>query len=381
MLLLTVTDDGGGIDVEPLRRRVVERKLTNAATAADLSEAELLEFLFLPGFTMKDQVSEISGRGVGLDIVQHMARLVRGSVRIETRVGKGTSFRLLLPLTTSVVRALMVEIDTQLYAFPLAHINRTLMLRKGDVEQTEGHQHFGHEGRQVGLVTAHQVLGLAAPQIDGALPVIVLGDAARAYGVVVDRLLGEHELVVQALDARLGKVKDISAGALAEDGSPVLIVDVEDLLLSIDKLVASGPLLQAHRGGPSSRAKRRKRVLVVDDSFTVRELERKLLQNSGYEVDVAVDGMDGWNAARTGGYDLIVTDVDMPRMDGIELIILIKQHPQLRATPVLIVSYKDRQEDQRRGLEAGADFYLTKSSFHDESLVDAVADLIGEAER
>jgi two-component system, chemotaxis family, sensor histidine kinase and response regulator WspE len=267
-----------------------------------------------------------------------------------------------------------------LYAFPLAQINRTLMLRKGDVEQTEGHQHFRHEERQVGLVTAHQVLGLAAPEIQGALAVIVMGEAARPYGVVVDRLLGEHELVVQALDARLGKVKDISAGALAEDGSPVLIVDVEDMLLSIDKLVASGPLLQAHRGGAQGHARRRKRVLVVDDSFTVRELERKLLLNNGYEVDVAVDGMDGWNAARTGGYDLIVTDVDMPRMDGIELIILIKQHPQLRTTPVLIVSYKDRPEDQRRGLEAGADYYLTKSSFHDESLVDAVADLIGEAE-
>jgi two-component system sensor histidine kinase and response regulator WspE len=381
MLLLTVSDDGQGINVEPLRRRVVERKLTNAATAADLSDAELLEFLFLPGFTMKDDVSEISGRGVGLDVVQHMVRQVRGSVRIETRVGKGTTFRLLLPLTTSVVRALLVEIDTQLYAFPLAHINRTLMLPKGEIEQTEGHQHFRHDGRQVGLVTAHQVLGVAAPQVEGAIPVIVMGDPSRQYGVVVERLLGEHELVVQALDARLGKVKDISAGALAEDGSPVLIVDVEDMLLSIDKLVASGPLLQAHRAGAGSQARRRKRVLVVDDSFTVRELERKLLLNSGYDVDVAVDGMDGWNAARTGGYDLIVTDVDMPRMDGIELIILIKQHPQLRSTPVLIVSYKDRQEDQRRGLDAGADYYLTKSSFHDESLVDAVADLIGEADQ
>jgi two-component system sensor histidine kinase and response regulator WspE len=379
MLLLTVSDDGSGIDVEPLRRRVVERKLTNAATAAELSDAELLEFLFLPGFTMKDDVSEISGRGVGLDVVQHMAREVRGSVRVETRVGMGSTFRLLLPLTTSVVRALLVEIDAQLYAFPLAHITRTLMLRKGEVEQTEGHQHFRHGPRQVGLVTAHQVLGLAAPQIEGALPVIVMGDCARPYGVVVDRLLGEHELVVQALDARLGKVKDISAGALAEDGSPVLIVDVEDMLLSIDKLVASGPLLQAHRAGPSSQSGRRKRVLVVDDSLTVRELERKLLRNRGYEVDVAVDGMDGWNAARTGGYDLIVTDIDMPRMDGIELILLIKQHPLLRTTPVLIVSYKDRQEDQRRGLDAGADYYLTKSSFHDESLVDAVVDLIGEA--
>ncbi|NHZ96394.1 hybrid sensor histidine kinase/response regulator [Massilia sp. CCM 8734] len=381
MLLLTVSDDGRGIDPEPLRRCVVERQLTNAATAAALSDSELLEFLFLPGFTMKDEVDEISGRGVGLDVVQHMARQLRGSVRIETRAGKGTTFRLVLPLTTSVVRSLLVAVDSQLYAFPLAQINRTLMLRMEDVEQTEGHQHFRHDGRQVGLVTAHQVLGVPVPQFQDAAPVIVLGDGARPYGVVVDRLLGEHELVVQALDGRLGKVKDISAGAVAEDGSPVLIIDVEDMLLSIDRLVVAGPLLRAHRNGGGATAARRKRVLVVDDSFTVRELERKLLQSHGYEVDVAVDGMDGWNAARTGSYDLIVTDVDMPRMDGIELITMIKQHPQLRTTPVLIVSYKDRPEDQRRGLDAGADYYLTKSSFHDDSLVEAVADLIGEAAR
>ena len=122
---------------------------------------------------------------------------------------------------------------------------------------------------------------------------------------------------------------------------------------------------------------KRKRVLVVEDSFTVRELERKLLVNSGFEVEVAVDGMDGWNAARIGHFDLVITDVDMPRMDGIELVTLIKKDPHKKSLPVMIVSYKDRPEDRRRGLDAGADYYLAKGSFHDETLLRAVVDLIG----
>jgi two-component system sensor histidine kinase and response regulator WspE len=165
-----------------------------------------------------------------------------------------------------------------------------------------------------------------------------------------------------------------------EDGSPVLIVDVDDLIRSSEKIV-SGGRLTAPRQGPSSHVeKRRKRVLVVDDSLTVRELERKLLENRGYDVEVAVDGMDGWNAVRTGRFSLVVTDIDMPRMDGIELVTLINNDPNLKSVPVMVVSYKDRDEDRRRGLEAGAAYYLTKSSFHDETLVQAVADLIGEAD-
>ena len=178
---------------------------------------------------------------------------------------------------------------------------------------------------------------------------------------------------MQPLDPRLGKIKDIAAGALMEDGSPVLIVDVEDMMRSIDKLVVRRPPERGARAArPTARAKQRKRVLVVDDSLTVRELERKLLGSRGYEVEVAVDGMDGWNAVRTGHFDLVVTDIDMPRMDGIELVALIKKDPNLKSLPVMIVSYKDREEDRQRGLEAGADYYLTKGSFHDETLLQAV---------
>ncbi len=379
-LQIIVTDDGRGIELDRLREKIVARSLTTAEIAQRLSEAELLEFLFLPGFTMKEMVTDISGRGVGLDVVQTMVKQVRGTVRVSSQWGKGTRFQLQLPLTLSVVRTLLVEIGGEPYALPLAHIVRTLKVPPDKIDRLEGRQHFNFEGRQIGLVAAHQVLeGGESKAAGDTLPVIVVGDHSGTYALVVDKFLGERELVVQPLDARLGKIKDIAAAALMEDGAPVLIVDVEDMVRSIEKLISGGRLSKVHGAAAADEAAARKRVLVVDDSLTVRELERKLLASRGYEVEIAVDGMDGWNAVRTGHFHLVVTDIDMPRMDGIELVTLIKKDPNLKSVPVMIVSYKDREEDRRRGLDAGADYYLTKGSFHDETLLQAVVDLIGEA--
>jgi len=245
----------------------------------------------------------------------------------------------------------------------------------------EGRHHFRSGDQHIGLLAAHQVFecpDIKVPHLE--LPIVVLGERNQRYGLLVDRFLGERELVVQPLDPRLGKIKDISAAALMEDGAPVLIVDVDDMILSIEKLITTGALANVQRGALVAPAAKRKRVLAVDDSLTVRELERKLLESAGYIADVAVDGMDGWNAVRTGHYDLVITDVDMPRMDGIELATLIKKDAHLKSLPVMIVSYKDREADRLRGLEAGADYYLTKGSFHDETLLHAVVDLIGEPE-
>ncbi|HWX48483.1 MAG TPA: hybrid sensor histidine kinase/response regulator [Roseomonas sp.] len=380
MLQIIVTDDGQGIDLERLRAAILRRGLAGAETVAQLSEAELLEFLFLPGFTMKTAVTEISGRGVGLDAVQAAAKRVRGIVRAASEAGQGARFQFELPLTLSVVRTLLVEIGGEPYALPLASIERALKLSRSSIELLEGQQHFSFGGRQIGLVGAQQLLGGTGSSMAGEeASVVIIGDQRNSYGLAVDRFLAQRELVVQPLDARLGKVTGISAAALMEDGSPVLILDVDDLLRGVEKLTATGQLGQVAATEPGS-SKRRRRILVIDDSLTIRELERKLLSQHGYEVEVAVDGMDGWNAARTGHFDLIVTDIDMPRMDGIELVTLVRKDPHLREVPVMIVSYKDREEDRRRGLEAGADYYLTKGSFHDQALVQAVVDLIGEAE-
>ena len=381
MLLIEVADDGAGIDLDALRRTVVARGLATQEIAERLSDAELLDFLLLPSFSLRETVTEISGRGVGLDVVADMLKQVRGTIRITTRPGQGSRFLLQLPLTLSVIRSLLVEIAGEPYAFPLAYVNRTLRLPAEALQTLEGYQHFSHGGRQVGLVSAHQVLQRGQWRVrDGSVCVVVIGEEEHSYGIAVDAFLGERMLVVQPLDARLGKIPDILAGALMEDGAPLLILDVADLLRTVEKLTASGRLqtVDADPAGAAAVAVRKK-VLVVDDSLTVRELERKLLTNRGYQVTVAVDGMDGWNAVRAEHFDLVITDIDMPRMDGIELVTLIRGAPQLQALPVMIVSYKDREEDRQRGLAAGADHYFTKSSFHDESLLQAVMDLIGEA--
>lgn len=379
LLLLELSDDGAGVDFEVLRACVVERQLVAADMAPRLSAEELLAFLFLPGFSLRKQVTEISGRGVGLDAVQHTVRALRGNMRLEAQPGSGARFSLQVPLTLSVVRSLVVQVGGEAYAFPLAHIERMLMLSPDDIDLLQGRQHFWHDGRHVGLVAASQILQ-CAPEGDGAsIPVVVVRDNDMPYGITVERFLGEHTLNVMPLDARLGKIADVAAGALLDDGRPVLILDVEDMLRSIEKLLDTGTVGRIDAPARRADQRARKRVLVVDDSLTVRELQRKLLQHRGYDVAVAVDGMDGWHALRSSHFDLLISDIDMPRMDGIELVTLVRRDKRLQSLPVMVVSYKDREEDRRRGLDAGADYYLAKASFHDEALLDAVVTLIGEA--
>ena len=381
MLHITISDDGRGIDPERLRAKVLERKLATPAMAGQLSEAELLEFLFLPGFSTKDAVTEISGRGVGLDVVQNMVRAVGGVVRVSSVIGQGTRFTLQLPISMSVIRALLVRVSGEPYAFPLNRIDRILTVPTADLKMLEGRQHFLMDGQPVALVEACQVLEMPPGEREtGLLPVVVASDRSHRFGVVVDAFLGERDLEVRPLDPRLGKVPNLNSASVLEDGWPVLIVDVEDLVRSVDNLLSGRRIHKVTAEVVAHEVRGPRRVLVVDDSLTVRELERQLLEGHGYAVEVAVDGVDGWNTVRSGEYDLVISDVDMPRMDGIGLVTRIKQDPRLGALPVVIVSYKDREEDRMRGLDAGANAYLTKSSFHDQTFLQTVVDLIGEAQ-
>ena len=380
MLSIRVEDDGRGIDLEKLRKSITAKGMVNETMATEMSETELLEFLFLPGFSTRDEITEISGRGVGLDVVHSTVQQMRGVVRASSSAGAGTQFHLQLPLTLSIIRALLVEICGEPYAVPLSRIDRTLRLDTSQLESLEGRQYFTLGTQHVGLVFASQVLDCTGgAETSDFLPVVVLGERLHLSGLVVDRFIGERNLVVHTIDPRLGKIQDISAASLLENGDPCLIIDVDDLLRSIDILIAGGRLNRIHdkQDKPAAHAKR---ILVVDDSITVREVERNMLVTRGYHVDVAVDGMDGWNAMRMDDYDLVISDIDMPRMNGFEFVRLIRQDERLSRTPVMIVSYKDREEDRQRGLDAGADYYLTKGSFHDETLIEAVLDLIGTAE-
>lgn len=380
MLSIVVSDDGRGIDVEKLRNAVIAKKMITEETARQLRDTELFEFIFLPNFSTRDTVSKVSGRGVGMDVVHSAVHEVRGIIRTSTQLGVGTSFELLLPLTLSVMRSLLVEICGEGYAFPLVAIDHVVRLPASEVREVEGRQYMTFGQDRIGLVSATQILGkkekkdFEDEQVD--LLVVIISDRYNRYGLIVDKFLEIRDLVVQPLDRRLKKVQDVSAVAILEDGMPILIVDVEDMVHSIDALISGNRLRRI--GTEDLLAERTvKRILVVDDSITVREVERKMLALKGYDVTAAVDGLEGWNTLRSEEFDLVVTDVDMPRMDGIELVTLIRQDPRFETLPVIIVSYKDRETDRARGLEAGADYYLTKGSFQDETLVRTVEELIG----
>ncbi len=376
-LHISVSDDGRGVDIEVLRQSVLEKGLVNQSMAQNLTKSELLDFLFLPSFSTKSAVTELSGRGVGLDIVHSAIQEMHGKLRSSTVLGEGMHINLELPLTLSVIRSLLVKVNQELYAFPLSNIHNLLKVKRKDINTLNGRQYVSLDDTHIGLIHSYQILDISQQQQDDdELSLVIIGDWNNLYGIVVDEFISEKELALRPLNSQLGKIKDINAAAITDQGLPVLVFDVDDLLLSIQDII-SGKSLQSIQSQVETSSVQK--ILVVDDSLTVREVEKKLLESQGYYVDVAVDGVDAWNIVRKGQYDLVISDIDMPRMNGIELVSLIKNDAALRSTPVMVVSYKDREEDKQKGLQAGADYYLTKGSFHDDSLVEIVIDLIGEA--
>jgi two-component system sensor histidine kinase and response regulator WspE len=382
MLEVRIADDGRGIDPERIRAKVVQMRMQSESIAKGLTKGELLEFLFLPGFSTASAVTEVSGRGVGLDVVSQSVREIGGSVRLESHPGAGSAFILSLPITLSVIRALTALVGGEPYAFPLARIERVVKVDAADLRSVEGRLTCQLEERSVGLLRAAELFALPDPpdaDPSTVVHVIVLGDREQPCGLVVDRFLGEHDLVVRTLDARLGKTPFVSSAAVDDNGHAVLILDVEDLLIGIRRGLAEGGVRGLDLSTLRRQAGARKRVLVVDDSITVREVERQMLLRHGYEVETAVDGADGLAQLKAGRFDLLVTDVDMPRLNGIELVRALRRDPRFASLPVAIVSYKDRAEDRAAGLDAGANAYLTKGSFQDHSFIRTIADLIGEA--
>lgn len=379
MMVITICDDGRGLDYDALRQKAVEKRLVSAKVAAELTETELAHFLFLPNFTTKAVADSTSGRGVGLDIVHNTIREIRGSIELHSTAGQGLTFELQLPLTLSIIRGLLIEINNEPYALPLISIDHAVRLPISEVKEMGNRPYFIFNNRRFGLISAQQTLELKEQtRDDDILSVIVLSSGINSYGLIVDRFHGIRDMVIQPLNQRLGKLRSISAAAIAEDGTPILILDINDLRQTMDHLISGDRL---HRITPqiipSASRSTHKRILVVDDSITVREVERKILTDHGFLVDMAVDGLDGWGMVRRNTYDLIITDIDMPNLDGIELLVHIKNSKEHENIPVIILSYKDREEDKTRGLDAGADYYLTKSSFHDQALIEAVEDLIG----
>ncbi|MDH5326631.1 MAG: response regulator [Gammaproteobacteria bacterium] len=378
VLHVSVEDDGQGVDLSLLKQNILSKGLSSGEILEEMSEAELYEFMYLPNFSTRGEVTEISGRGVGLDVVRAIIHDLKGTLATTSVTDKGMKVSIQIPLTKSVISAVVAEIAGELYAFPLSRVTRLMTVAATELKTQEGRQCVMLNDQVIDVVPASAVLELDSTFYGSDdLHIVVIGQGHNLYGVLVERLLGQKELSVQNLDPCLGKIQDVTAAALSEQGRPILIIDMDDFFRSTEVTIhrASGAPFSVEKY--SSYLPARKRILFVDDSLTVRELVKNLLIAVGYEVELAVDGVDGWNTLRRSRFDLVITDVDMPRMDGIELVQSLKADTRLQKIPVMIISYKDRSEDRVRGLQAGADYYIAKGSFQDKLLIEAVKDLIG----
>ena len=374
-LMLQIKDDGMGLDEQKIREKILSRKLVSAEILEKMSADEVFEFLFLPNFTTKENVTELSGRGVGLDIVQTMLREVGGSISVASKLGEGAMFTMKLPITRSVIKALTVLVGGEPYALPLGRVSRTLKLSADEIFSKDGTRYFDFDSKSVKLFSLYEILGLgrATARSSNEIYVVVISNKTSIFGFEIDELPNESELVARPLHESLGKIPCVSASSLNEEGLPVLILDADDVLAYAEKFSERG--LSAVAGEVLDESqKAKKSVLIVDDSATVRQTQRKILESAGFAVDTAVDGMDGWNSFRLSKYDIIVSDVDMPRMTGFELVEKIRSVDS--KIPIVIVSYKDRTEDRARGRTAGANVYLTKNSFQDDSFLRTIRSLL-----
>jgi two-component system chemotaxis sensor kinase CheA len=369
-VILTVTDDGRGIDVERVRAEASR----GGGETSSLNDEEAAYLVFRSGVSTADFVSEISGRGVGLDVVRANVEAARGRVEIHTEAGAGTEFRIVVPITLAVLPCLLVEAGGQTHAIPMHSI--VLAQNEGTEARSEGRPVVWVGNQAVPVTSLSATLALPG---DEEGPVVVVAGLTRQHAFRVGALVGQRDVVVKGLSRLLPRLDVIAGASVEPDGSIVLVLDVAGLIDRARMAQSARALATPAEGGTaaSGRASTRAKVLVVDDALTVRELQRSILERGGYEVVTASDGLEALAVLAEGPLDLVLTDVEMPRMDGFALTEAIRAHPARGNVPVLILTSRANEEDRQRGLEAGADGYIVKSAFNEAALLSAVERLLG----
>jgi two-component system chemotaxis sensor kinase CheA len=363
-VVITISDDGAGINVAAVRAAAARRGLD----VEGLTEDQSLHLIFHTGVSTATTLTETSGRGVGLDIVRTAVEAVHGEVQVVNHPGAGAEFRIVVPITLTVVPCLIVSIAGQSFALPLHRIIR--MLEAQNVQIVSGKRLAVIDGHAVPVYDLAELLGL--PTIDTG-PWVLLGTAANPYAFQVESVLQKRDVVVRGLTGRLRELKAVTGASIEPNGSILLVLDVSMLIERSISTVVSAPTAAEKAVGPPPQLS----VVVVDDALMVRELQRSILERGGYAVRTASDGAVALAMLNESPADLVVTDVEMPILDGLQLIKSMRAHSRLANVPVLIVSSHGTEEDRQRGLDAGADGYIVKSSFDEAGLLSAVSRLLG----
>jgi two-component system chemotaxis sensor kinase CheA/two-component system sensor histidine kinase and response regulator WspE len=369
LLAVTVEDDGRGIQPNTVRAAALRKGIIGEQQAASLSQRAALELIFMPGFSTREQAGETSGRGVGLDVVRKRVTGLGGSVTVESEPGKGTRFTLRMPQSLSLLKVLLVRIDEDVYGIPAVDVDSVGRLDPAEVTEVAGIRAVRHRNRLMPVVALGPLLSLnGGPRTKRPL-VAYVAHGSEGAAVVVDGLHGEREVAVKAPGAFVKGMRFVTGAAALEDGRVALLLSTPDIVAAARRLAS--PAMS--RG----RDRRRLRILLVDDSAIAREAEAALLRSLGHEVQEAVDGEDGWQKLQTGTYHLLVTDVQMPVLDGIDLTRRVKSTPRFVKLPIVILSSLSAPEERRRGVDAGADAYLVKGELEADSFAATLERLTG----
>ncbi len=375
-VVITVEDDGRGMDIAQIKETALRKRLVSNHDLEGMSDKEVMNIVFMNGYSTSPIVTDVSGRGMGLDIVRRDITNLKGRVIMDTEKNRGAKFTLVLPLTVAIIQVLLVKVQNMLFALPMFSVTESVKVSKDDVSVTGGRMAIQFREHIVPLVRLDEVLGLplAGNEEEKKEMLVVMATSLDSrVGFIVDEVAGEEEAFIKSLGKHLGKVRNASGAIIMPTGEVVVVLDTADL-------VAHSALGLAHAAREKSAPKgkhKEKRILVVEDAFSTRELEKSILETHGYLVDTAVDGLDALDRMVNNQYDLIVSDIEMPRMDGFELCRTLKNNEGYKDIPVVMVTALQKDEDKRRGIEVGAAAYLVKSAFEQTNLLDTIERLVG----
>jgi two-component system, chemotaxis family, sensor kinase CheA len=372
-ILIVLRDDGGGLDPARLREAAVRKGVASAADVARWMPQQLFELIFQPGFSTRESATDVSGRGVGMDIVKSVVERLGGTVRLQSELNRGTTVTLNLPLSLALLRVVLVEAGDELFAFPTAAVRRILQVSGREVAQFQQESVVDISGEMIPVCPLAGMLTLPAAPEGSRQTMLVAETSEGRFGMLVDAVHEEQELVFKELRGPLRNQRTFTGAALLGNGDIVPILDVSALF----DLVSGGAALAATPAVERRAVSRRTRVLVVDDSLVAGELQKSILIAAGYEAEIAPDGAEALDALRQKEWDLVIADVDMPRVNGFELTARLRADERFHDIPVIIVTGRDSVDDRRRGFEVGADAYVLKREFDQNQLLDTVRRLIG----
>lgn len=370
---ILITDDGAGIDTSKVKDAALRLGKVAAGDIDKLTDADLQSLVFYSGISTSPIVSDVSGRGLGLAIVQEKVEKIGGAIALYSKPGAGTSFRIILPLAMATIRGLLVAVAERLFVIPAISVERVLRMTKEDVRTVENRDTIMVDEQAMSLVELGDILRLrTVPVTDpGAkAPVVVLAVGSVRIAFRVDAILGEQEVAVRPLGSQLVRVPNIGGATVLGNGDVVPVLNVSDLLKSAVKCEYRESMASVPE---KSAAIAKTAILVVEDSITSRVLLKNILESAGYQVATAIDGVDAFTALKTGVYDLVVSDVEMPRMDGFSLTAKIRADRALADLPVVLVTAMESSEDRERGIDVGANAYIVKSSFDQSNLLEVVS--------